>query len=110
MKRTIRIAALLLVLTMTVFMFAACAKKLSGKYVDVTGNVTLEFSGSKYTKTTDKIIGEDEVVKGKYEIDEEAGKITFTPEDGESTTHVFSEIEKDGKEYIVIDILTFEKK
>lgn len=114
MKKFVKVMAVMLVLVMAVACLASCGKKLSGEYKDVlTGNVVYKFSGSKYTMTVDNIIGDDTVVEGKYSIDDEAGKITFTYEaDGEekTSTENFSEGEEDGVKYIKIGILKYNKQ
>jgi ferredoxin len=71
-----------------------------------------KFKGSKYVKTIDNIIGDDTVIEGKYEIDKDAGEITFTYEvDGEekTATENFSSGEEDGVEYIKIGIVKYNK-
>ena len=114
MKNFVKVMAVMLVLVMAVACLASCGKKLSGEYKDaLTGNVVYKFSGSKYTMTVDNIIGDDTVVEGKYSIDDEAGKITFTYEaDGEekTSTENFSEGEEDGVKYIKIGILKYNKQ
>ncbi len=114
MKKTIKVAALMLVLVMTVFVFASCATKLSGEYKDaLTGNISYEFKGNKYTKTIDNLFGDDTVIEGTYKIDTDEGTITFTYEvDGEEKvqTSSFSQGEEDGVEYIKIDGLKYNKK
>lgn len=114
MKKTIKVAALMLVIVMAVFAFASCGKKLSGTYKDaLTGNVTYEFSGNKYTQTTDNFFGDDTVVEGKYEIDEDAGTITFKYEaDGEEKTRTedFVEGTEGDVEYIKIGGFKYNKQ
>jgi hypothetical protein len=112
MKKTLRIVALVLVLAMSVCVLASCGG-LSGEYKEaITGNIKYEFKGSKYVKTIDNIIGDDTVIEGKYEIDKDAGEITFTYEvDGEekTATENFSSGEEDGVEYIKIGIVKYNK-
>ena len=116
MKKTIKITALMIVIVMAVFAFASCAKKLSGTYeVDggILGTTTYEFDGKKYTKTYDPIAGDNQVEEGKYEIDEDAGEITFTYEvDGEEQTRTEDFVEgTDGdSEYIKIGGIQYTKK
>ncbi len=114
MKNLVKVMAVMLILVMAVACLASCGKKLSGEYKEaITGNIVYKFSGSKYTQTIDNIIGDDTVIEGKYEIDEEAGKITFTYEvDGEekSSTENFAEGEENGVKYIKIGILKYNKK
>lgn len=115
MKKTLKIASLMLVLVMTVFVFASCAPRLSGTYKADTlvGSITIEFSGKNYKSVTDALIGNNIVEEGTYAIDEEAGKITFTFEqDGEEATRTssFSQGEEDGVKYIKIDGVKYNKQ
>ena len=116
MKKTLKIASLMLVLVMTVFVFASCGKMLSGTYKaeSVLGSTTIEFSGiNKYKSTTDAIIGNNIVEEGTYEIDEDAGTITFTFEDdGEEQTRTssFAQGEENGVKYIKIDGIKYNKQ
>ena len=116
MKKTLKIASLMLVLVMTVFIFASCGKMLSGTYKaeSVLGSTTIEFSGiNKYKSTTDAIIGNNIVEEGTYEIDEDAGTITFTFEDdGEEQTRTssFAQGEENGVKYIKIDGIKYNKQ
>lgn len=78
MKKSIRVLALVMALTMVLFVFASCGKKLSGKYsAEVLGtSATYEFKGSKVTITV-KALGSSVLeVEGTYKIDDD--KITFT--------------------------------
>ena len=114
MKKIVNVMAIMLVLIMAVVCLSSCGKTLSGEYKEsVTGNIVYKFSGSRYTKTVDNFIGDDTVVEGKYEIDEEAGKITFTYEvDGEekTSTENFVEGEENDVKYIKIGIVKYNKK
>ena len=115
MKKTLKIASLMLVLVMTVFVFASCGKMLSGTYKaeSILGSTTIEFSGTKYKSTTDAIIGNNIVEEGTYEIDEDAGTITFTFEDdGEEQTRTSSFVqgEESGVKYIKIDGIKYNKQ
>lgn len=116
MKKTLKIASLMLVLVMTVFVFASCATRLSGTYKSdsiLGSTTTIEFSGKNYKSVTDALIGNNIVEEGTYAIDEEAGKITFTFEqDGEEATRTssFSQGEEDGVKYIKIDGIKYNKQ
>ena len=116
MKKTLKVAALMIVIVMAVFAFASCAKKLSGAYeldAGFLGTTTYEFDGNKYTKTYDPMAGDNEVEEGKYKIDEDAGTITFTYEvDGEEKTRTedFVEGTEGDVEYIKIGSLQYTKK
>ncbi len=113
MKKIVSALLVCVLLVGCVFALASCGKTLSGEYKEVvTGNIVYKFSGSKYTMTVDNIIGDDTVVEGTYEINEDDGKITFTTEvDGEkkSTTENFSSGEEDGVKYIKIGIAKYNK-
>ncbi len=97
MKKTLRIVALMLVLVMSVCALASCGA-LSGEYKSVAGN-SYEFSGKKYTYNA--IISVNDQA-GTYEIDEDAGEIIFTPDEGDSYSLSFSKGEEDGVKYIKI--------
>lgn len=117
MKKTLKIASLMLVLVMTVFVFASCGKTLSGTYKSdsiLGSSTTIEFTGiNKYKSVTDALIGNNIVEEGTYVIDEEAGEITFTFEqDGEEATRTssFAQGEEDGVKYIKIDGIKYNKQ
>ena len=118
MKKTVlKVVALMLVAVIACATLVSCGKKLSGTYEAnlLVAEVSYKFSGSKVTVTVDPIIGDDQVLEGKYEIDEDAGVITITIEgEGEDAktyggTHNFSEGEEDGKAYIKLDGIKYEK-
>ena len=118
MKKTIlKVVALMLVAVIACATLVSCGKKLSGTYEAnlLVAEVSYDFSGSKVTVTVDPILGDDTVLEGKYEIDEDAGEIKFTFEDESDDaktyggTHDFSEGEEDGKAYIKLDGVKYEK-
>ncbi|MBE6547062.1 MAG: hypothetical protein E7668_06465 [Ruminococcaceae bacterium] len=77
MKKSVKILAVALVLVMVCLSFAACGKKLSGKYsAEAVGTgTTLEFKGSKVTLTV-KVLGvSGDPIEGTYKIEDD--KITF---------------------------------
>ena len=111
MKKTIKIAALMLVIVMTVCMFAACGNKPSGEYsakTEVFGQsveTIYDFSGSKFTctvKTTVLGTVNSEVTEGTFEVNED--EITFTVDD--ETTTVTYEM---GEDYIKLGGLQYNK-
>lgn len=116
-KSVLKVVALLMIAIVACTALVSCGKKLSGTYEAnvVVAEVSYKFSGSKVTLTVDPIIGDDVVIEGKYEIDEEAGEIKFTfdSEEEEAETYGgtqdFSEGEEDGKEYIKIGLVKYEK-
>ena len=104
MKKTVRIAALMLVLVMTVFVFASCGKTIAkGTYESNFGTV-YEFNGKNYEAS---VIGRE---TGTYEVDRDAGEITFTPEGKDSYTVSFAEGEENGTDYVKISGITYYKK
>ena len=118
MKKTVlKVVALMLVAVIACATLVSCGKKLSGTYEAnlLVAEVAYDFSGSKVTVTVDPILGDDAVLEGKYEIDEEAGEIKFTFESDSDEaktyggTHSFSEGEEDGKAYIKLDGVKYEK-
>lgn len=118
MKTTVRVVALMLVLTMTVFMFAACGNKPSGEYyakVEVMGQsseTTLKFSGNKVTTTTNTTIAgytTTETSEGTFEIVENDNgdlQIVVTV-DGEKSPAISYE---KGDDYIKIGGVQYNKK
>ena len=118
MKKVFKVFALLLVVALTVCMFTACSKKLSGSYSDSLGITTYAFDGSDVKLTINGGIFKDIVLEGTYEISEdEEGKeiITFVfPSDEEdaedySGTHTFVEGKEGDVEYIKIDGAKYNK-
>ena len=113
MKKTVlKVVALMLVAVVFCTALVSCGKKLSGTYEAnlIAAEVSYKFSGSKVTVTIDPIIGDDTVLEGKYEIEDD--KITFTWE-GEnadkaedySGTLSFAE----GEDYITIGGVKYNK-
>ena len=76
MKKTVRVLALVMALTMVLFVFASCGKKLSGKYAaEVLGTgATYEFKGSKVTITVKALGATAATLEGTYKIEDD--KIT----------------------------------
>ncbi len=86
MKKSIRVLALVMALTMVLFVFASCGKKLSGKYsAEVLGSgATYEFKGSKVTITV-KLLGSSVFdAEGTYKIDGDEITFTFESDDEEA--------------------------
>ncbi len=108
MKKTLKIASLMLVLVMTVVVLASCGSRLSGTYA--LGDTTYEFVGDSYTYKTPGLFGGTTIVEGTYEIDKEASTITLTPDDGEAQTYDFATGEENGVDYIKIGILKYTKQ
>ncbi len=118
MKKTIKIAALMLVVVMAVFAFASCAKRLSGTYKaeSFIGSTTYTFNG-KNVEVTYEIGGFEKTSEGTYEIgenDEGDSIITFTFEDDDAESYEgefsFAEGEEDGVKYIKIGGVKYTKQ
>ena len=104
MKKIISTILVCVLLVGSIFTLASCGKTLTGEYKDaLTSNITYEFGMfGKVTKTVDNIIGDDDVVEGKYKFNDDGTKITMTFDD-EAETYDFSSGEEDGVEYIKLD-------
>ncbi len=113
MKKIISLLLVCVLLVGCVFTLASCGA-LSGEYKEsITGNIVYKFSGNSFTMTIDNIIGDDTVVEGTYEVNEDEGKITFTTtnEDGEKKTSTESFVKgtEGDVEYIKIGIVKYNK-
>lgn len=126
MKKSLKIFSLVMALVLVCFVFASCAKTLSGTYsVEaggslVGGKISMTFSGKNVTVTTTAGIAgltSTNEVKGTYEIAEAAdGTQTITiayegSADGDagklSGTQSFSEgKDENGNKYIKVGIFT----
>ena len=129
MKKSIKILSLVMALVLVCFVFASCAKTLSGTYsVEaggslVGGKISMTFSGKNVTVTTTAGIAgftSTNEVKGTYEIAEAADgtqTITITYEGSADKdavklggTQSFSEgKDADGNKTITIGLFTFTK-
>ncbi len=129
MKKSIKILSLVMALVLVCFVFASCAKTLSGTYsVEAGGSflggkISMTFSGKNVTVTTTAGIAgftSTNEVKGTYEIAEAADgtqTITITYEGSAdddagklSGTQSFSEgKDENGNKTITIGIFTFTK-
>lgn len=117
MKKTIKVAALMLVLVMTVFVFASCGNKPKGTYKNDTDliDTTYEFKGNDYTCTVETTIFNSTTTttsSGTFEVNElEDGslEIVFTKVDGDTTsTSSFSFVK--GDDFIQIGGTTYVKQ
>ncbi len=123
MKRTVKIVALMLLISMALTAFVSCARP-SGTYVDAAGEAMYVFEGKNFTFTYN-----DVVFKGTYEIvgEEEDTRIVLTileratentpltkldePEyigTEEGVTYVRGE-DSQGKEYVIISTTRYTK-
>ena len=108
MKNTLKIASIMLVLIMTVFVFASCGSKLNGTYS--LGDTSYSFVGDSYTYKTPGLLGGTTIIEGTYEIDKEASTITLTPDDGKAQTYDFAIGTENGVDYIKIGFLKYTKQ
>ena len=117
MKKTVSAILVCVLLVCSLLTLVSCGKMLNGKYtadLSVLGTYTYEFSAfGKVTLTVDPIIGDNVVTEGKYEINEDGDKITFTfaNEEGveESKTVSFATVVENDVEYIKIDGVKYTK-
>ena len=126
MKKTLRILAIFMIITMLSIPLVGCSKRISGKWVTegnfmgLAGSKTvLEFSGKNVTKTTTTsniLTGESsKTVRGTYEIlkdNENPDKLVIAFEFEGSDRYVasFSRGENaDGEKIITIDGIDFKQ-
>ena len=116
MKKIISAILVCVLLVGSVFALASCGKMLSGKYSDaVTGLTSYEFKGNKVKVTAGA--GNFAVsLDGTYKIaknDDGKNEITFTFENDDddkySGTFSFSDGEENGKKYIKIGVVKYNK-
>ena len=111
MKKTISLSLICLVLVCSLLSLTSCSSMLMGKYTGdiVIAKITYEFDLlGKVTKTTDPIIGDSVTIEGKYEINDDGTKITFTFDD-EAETLNFVRGEEAGVQYIKIGNFKYDK-
>ena len=122
MKKTAKILALVLAVSMLCIVFASCGKTISGTYkfdatvLDSGVVTTYKFSGSKVSLTVDtKVLGNvtsSDTFEGKYEIAEaESGdlQITFTFEDSDAEKYNLTQTFEEGDGTIKIGLVTYTK-
>ncbi len=122
MKKTVKILAVFMIISMLSVSLVSCSKMVTGKYSATFLGVETTFEFGVFgsvTKTTviPKTIFTDEetvVKEGKYEImeDNEDPKklvIAFEFEDEERVTYSFSQGEIDGEKIIIIAGVEFSK-
>ena len=111
MKKSIRVLALVMALTMVLFVFASCGKKLSGEYsAEVLGSgATYEFKGSKFTVTT-KVLGTKAFeAEGTYKIKDDEITITFESDDEDAKEYSGTFDFEEGDDYIKIGVAKYTK-
>ena len=111
MKKSIRVLALVMALTMVLFVFASCGKKLSGKYsAEVLGSgATYEFKGSKVTITV-KLLGSSVFdAEGTYKIDGDEITFTFESDDKEADEYNGTFDFEEKEDSIKIGIVEYKK-
>ena len=117
MKKTVSMILVCALLVCTMLSLVSCGKVLNGKYsadLSVLGTYTYEFDMlGNVTLTVDPILGDNVISEGKYEINEDGDKITFTfeNEDGEvdSKTVSFATVVENDVEYLKIDGVKYTK-
>ncbi len=111
MKKSIRVLALVMALTMVLFVFASCGKKLSGKYsAEVLGSgATYEFKGSKVTITV-KLLGSSVFdAEGTYKIDGDEITFTFESDDEEADEYNGTFDFEEKEDSIKIGVIEYKK-
>ena len=111
MKKVVSTVLVCVMLISCMLTLASCSKMLMGKYEieTIVGDTTYEFDPfGKVTRTYEPPIGDDVVDEGKYKINDDGDKITFTFGD-DTEEHKFATVEKNGVKYIEIDGLSYEK-
>ena len=118
MKKILSVFLACVLLVGCICTLASCGKSLSGSYEAnlIAAEVTYNFKSSgKVIVEVDPIIGDDMSFEGSYEFNEEGDKITISfdaeQEDAEeyAGTMSFSEGEEDGKAYIKLGIIKYNK-
>ena len=119
MKKTFRILAIFMVITILSLTLVSCSDNLSGKYSNNIGGIETTYDFGLFGKVTRTIFipgvisdGETIVKEGKYEISkDDDGSLEITLEfDGEgSETHSFSKGEENGEKYIKIGLFEYKK-
>ena len=113
MKKLTSLLIIFVLLCASVFSLASCKteKTLTGTYkADIAvKEIYYEFDiFHNVTKTEKTILGDDKVSEGTYEFNDDGSKLTMTFGD-ESTTYSFATIESGDKEYIRLNLTTYEK-
>lgn len=112
MKKILSVVLVCVMLVGMMCTLASCGTRLSGTYECEKLNTTIEFKGKDFTMTTEIPFVGDVVRTGTYEITGEEGdrEIVFTfEEDGEEETETSDLVIGEGKKYIEIDGVKFEK-
>ena len=110
MKKTLKIAAVVMVVAILTLTLVACSKMLSGKYEgDLT---TYEFKGNKVIRTME-IAGFAKTEEGTYKIvdsEENEGELVIKLTFGDETeSYSFSKGEENGVKYIKIGLFQYNK-
>ena len=116
MKKIISTILACMILVGSVLTLSSCGKMIVGKYEAnlIVAEVTYEFGilGS-VTCTIDPVIGDESVYEGTYELNDEGDKLTITFENDDAGEYegeyIFASGEENGKKYIRIGILTYDK-
>lgn len=112
MKKTVRILAVVMIVTTLALTLVACSKMLRGKYVaDISGmDVYYDFNGKEVTRYIGAG-GYGKTEEGTYEIVKEDGEYVIKLTFGDRTeTYSFAQGRENGEKYIKIDGRTFTKE
>ena len=112
MKKTIRVLALVMALSMVLVVFAACGKTISGTYAaEVLGTgATYEFKGSKVTVTYKALGVVGFEAEGTYKIKDDKITFTFESDDEDAKDYNGTFDFEEGDDYIKIGIVKYTKK
>ena len=119
MKKILSAVLVCAILVCSLLTLSSCGKMLYGTYrleydlIVGTTSDTYEFDIFGKVTHTENIFGKETVREGKYELNEEGNKITFTFENEDGTpdvdTYDFVTGEEGGVEYVKIGYEKYEK-
>ena len=119
MKKILSAVLVCAILVCSLLTLSSCGKMLYGAYkaeVDLiigTSSVTYDFDLFGKVTYTVNTFGKETVTEGKYELNDEGNKITFTFENEDGTpdvdTYDFVTGEEGGVEYVKIGLIKYEK-
>jgi uncharacterized lipoprotein YehR (DUF1307 family) len=112
MKKTIRVLALVMALSMVLVVFAACGKTISGTYsAELLGTgATYEFKGNKVTVTYKALGQVGFEAEGTYKIKDDKITFTFESDDKDAKDYNGTFDFEEGEDYIKIGVIKYTKK